>query len=73
MEKTGSTFSREMRKNNYMNDAKKAADIVDKGIRKGDFSNMNHKLEELVGEKEVREQYVFSRPTISWYIGMVAL
>lgn len=59
MEKITELSSGTKAKDIYIKDAKKAADIVDKGIEKGDFSDMNEKLEKLSSAKVEREQYVF--------------
>lgn len=59
MEKISELFFGAKETDTYIKDAKKAADIVDKGIEKGNFSDMNEKLEKLSGTKVEREQYVF--------------
>lgn len=63
MEKITDLFSGTKTKDTYIKDAKKAADIVDVGIEKGSFSDMNEKLEKLSNTKIAREQYVFEGAT----------
>lgn len=63
MEKITELFSGTKGKDTYIKEAKKAADIVDKGIEKGDFSDMNEKLGKLSDTNIEREKYVFESPS----------
>lgn len=59
MEKITELYSERKVKDDYIKEAKKATDIVDKGIEKGDFSNMNEKLEKLSNPIFEQDRYVF--------------
>lgn len=59
METVTEMLSETKGKDSYIKEAEKAADIVDNGIEKGDFSDMNEKLEKLSGAKIERERFVF--------------
>ena len=63
MEKITELFSVTKGNVPYIKEAKKAADIVDKGIEKGDFSDMNEKLGKLSDTNIEREKYVFESPS----------
>lgn len=53
--------------------AERAANIVDEGIKNGDLSGVCEQLEELPSVNKQREQYVFDAPPVDIYYWMIAL
>ncbi len=68
MDKLNSFFSREKQKEDiYIKEAEKAANIVDKGVENGEFSELTQKLDNLPSASVSRDRYVFDRPKSIMY------
>lgn len=52
----------------YLREAKETIDIVNNGVEKGSFSELNEKLGELPNMSSDREKYVFERNSSTMYI-----